>query len=85
LEANRVVLDAILPGPGPDIRGAVDAGSDIVGKVVVEAGAKILGSHIRGPAIIGTDAVIETSYIGPYAALGCRCIVRNSALESSVM
>ncbi len=85
LEANRVVLDAMLPGTGPDIRGEVDARSDIAGKVVVEAGARILGSRIRGPAIIGADAVVQRSYIGPYTALGPRCVVRNSELEYSIL
>ncbi|MBI3328681.1 MAG: glucose-1-phosphate thymidylyltransferase [Nitrospinae bacterium] len=85
LEANRVVLDTMLPGTRPDIRGEVDARSDIAGKVVIEAGAKILGSQIRGPAIIGADAVVQRSYIGPYTALGPRCVVRNSELEYSIL
>ena len=85
LEANRFVLDHILDGTGPVIRGEVDAASDIAGKVVVDAGARVIASHIRGPVIIGKDAVIERSYIGPFTALGQRCVIRNSELEYSIL
>jgi len=85
LEANRVVLDTLLPGNGPAIAGEVDGQSDIAGKVVVETGARIVGSQVRGPAIIGAGAVVEGSYIGPYTALGPRCLVRNSELEYSIV
>ncbi len=85
LEANRFALDHLLDGVGPVIRGAVDAESDVQGKVVVEAGARVIASHIRGPAIIGADAVIERSYIGPFTALGARCVIKNSELEYSIL
>jgi glucose-1-phosphate thymidylyltransferase len=85
LEANRFALDHLLDGVGPVIRGFVDGESDVQGKVVVEAGARVLGSHIRGPAIIGQGAVIERSYIGPFTALGERCVIRNSELEYSIL
>ncbi len=85
LEANRFVLDQVLPVSGPEIRGEVDAKSDIAGKVVVEAEAQILGSQIRGPAIIGAGAVVERSYIGPFTAVGPRCVIRNSELEYSIL
>ena len=85
LEANRVVLDQVLDAAGPVIRGAVDADSDIAGKVVVEAGATVLASQIRGPAIIGGESVVERSYIGPFTSVGRRCVIRNSELEYSIL
>jgi len=85
LEANRFALDHLLDGVGPVIRGHVDDESDVQGKVVVEAGARVVGSHVRGPAIIGKDAVIERSYIGPFTAVGERCVIRNSELEYSIL
>ncbi len=85
LEANRVVLDTMLPGNGPDIQGEVDAASDIAGKVLVEAGAKIVHSQIRGPVIIGAQTIVQHSYIGPYTSLGSRCLVRNSEVEYSII
>ncbi len=85
LEANRVVLDQVLDAAGPVIRGEVDAGSDVAGKVVVEEGAKVIGSQIRGPAIIGGESVVERSYIGPFTSVGRRCVIRNSELEYSIL
>src|SRR5207245_922562 len=49
LEANRVVLDTM----DHRIEGEVDDATRIEGRVVIEAGAKIVASKIRGPAIIG--------------------------------
>jgi glucose-1-phosphate thymidylyltransferase len=85
LEANRFALDHLLDGVGPVVLGFVDGESDVQGKVVVEVGARVLGSHIRGPAIIGKDTIIERSYIGPFTALGERCVIRNSELEYSIL
>ena len=85
LEANRFVLDQVLDASGPEIRGEVDAASDVAGKVVVEEGARVIGSQIRGPAIIGGEGVVENSYIGPFTSIGRRCLIRNSELEYSIL
>jgi glucose-1-phosphate thymidylyltransferase len=81
LEANRLVLDAITPR----IEGDVDRMSDVAGKVVIEAGAKIVNSKVRGPAIIGKECIIENSYIGPFTSIGDRTEVRNSEVEYSIV
>jgi len=81
LEANRLVLDAITPR----IEGDVDRLSDVAGKVVIEAGAKIVNSKVRGPAIIGKECIIENSYIGPFTSIGDRTEVRNSEVEYSIV
>ncbi len=81
LEANRLILDAIMPR----IDGDVDAASDVAGKVIIEAGAKIIKSKIRGPVIIGKNCVIEDSYIGPFTSIGDRTEVRNSEVEYSIV
>ena len=85
LEANRFVLDQMLDAAGPVIRGSVDAHSDVAGKVVVEAGARVVASQIRGPVAIGADAVVEGSYIGPFTSIGKRCVIRDSELEYSIL
>jgi glucose-1-phosphate thymidylyltransferase len=85
LEANRVVLDMLVPGMNPEIQGDVDVSSDIAGRVRVEPGAKIIQSQIRGPAIIGAQTRIEGSYIGPYTSLGANCLVHNSEVEYSII
>ena len=81
LEANRLILDAITSR----VDGNVDAQSDVAGKVIIEAGAKIVNSKVRGPAIIGKNCVIENSYIGPFTSIGDRTVVSSSEVEYSIV
>ncbi len=81
LEANRLILDAITSR----VDGDVDAQSDVAGKVIIEAGAKIVNSKVRGPAIIGKNCVIENSYIGPFTSIGDRTVVSSSEVEYSIV
>ena len=80
LEANRIILDTL----EARVEGEVEA-SEIHGKVVVEAGAKIVRSVIRGPAIIGKGAMIENAYVGPFTAVGDQVVVRGSEVEHSII
>jgi len=80
LEANRIILDTL----DSRVDGVIQE-SDLTGKVVVEAEAKIVRSHIRGPAIIGRGAVIEDAYIGPFTAIGDTVTVRASEVEHSIV
>ncbi len=59
--------------------------SEILGKVVVEAGARIVHSTVRGPAIIGKGAVIENAYIGPFTSIGDGVTIRASEVEHSIV
>jgi glucose-1-phosphate thymidylyltransferase len=79
LEANRLILDVI----APRIDGEVE-NSTIEGRVVIEAGARVINSAVRGPAIIGAGAVIENAYVGPYSAISTGVIIRNSEVEHSI-
>jgi glucose-1-phosphate thymidylyltransferase len=81
LEANRLLLEKI----DTRLDGAVDDASTVDGRVVVEAGATVVASTLRGPLVIGAGAVIEHSFIGPFSAIGDRCVVRNSEIEHSVV
>jgi glucose-1-phosphate thymidylyltransferase len=81
LEGNRLILETV----EPSIEGDVDAGSRIVGRVVVQKGAQIVGSTIRGPAIIGEDTRIVDSFIGPFTSVYYGCEVVNSEIEHSVV
>ena len=81
LEANRLVLDVIEPVTA----GEVDAGSSIEGRVVLEAGARLVRSSVRGPAIIGANALIEDAYIGPYSAISANCVVSRAEVEHSIL
>jgi len=80
LEANRIILDTLLPRTDGTV---VD--SEIVGRVVIEAGARVIKSTVRGPAIIGRDAVIESAYVGPFTSIGDRVVLRASEVEHSII
>jgi glucose-1-phosphate thymidylyltransferase len=81
LEANRVVLSTIRRR----IDGEVDASSQIVGDVIIEAGAVVIDSTVRGPAIIGSGARIENTFIGPFTAIGDRCELVCCEIEHSIV
>jgi len=81
LEANRMVLEGIQPR----LVGAVDRDSELIGRVVVEAGAQVTGSRIMGPAIIGADAVVSESYIGPFTSVAQDCVIADSEIEYSIL
>jgi glucose-1-phosphate thymidylyltransferase len=80
LEANRIVLDD-LPGR---LEGVVED-SELAGRVVIEAGARVVRSMVRGPAIIGRDARIEEAYVGPYTSVGDGATIRGSEVENSII
>jgi glucose-1-phosphate thymidylyltransferase len=80
LEANRIILDTL----ESRVDGAVEQ-SDLHGKVVVEAEAKLVRSHVRGPAIIGRGATIEDAYVGPFTSIGDGVTVRASEIEHSIV
>ena len=81
LEANRLLLERI----DTQIDGEVDESSVIDGRVHIEAGARIINSTIRGPVSIGPDTEIRDAFIGPFSAIGARCLVASSEVEHSVI
>jgi glucose-1-phosphate thymidylyltransferase len=80
LEANRLVLDTIETRVEGEL---VD--SQIDGRVVVEAGARLERSTVRGPAIIGAGARLTDAYVGPYTAIGERCVIDSAEVEHSIL
>jgi glucose-1-phosphate thymidylyltransferase len=81
LESNRRVLESL----ETRIDGDVDAASVIDGRVVIEAGARVVNSHIRGPAIVGAGTVVTDAYIGPFTAVAEDCRIEHSELDNSVV
>jgi len=81
LEVNRMVLEDIQPR----VRGSVDDASEVIGRVVVEAGAQVLGSRIVGPAIIGTGTRVHNSYVGPFTSVAPGCVISDSEIEYSIV
>ena len=80
LEVNRMVLETI----DPQVRGTVEA-SELIGRVVVEAGAQVSGSRIVGPAIIGTGTRVSGSYVGPFTSVAQDCAIIDSEIEYSIV
>lgn len=81
LEANRLILD----NEEPRIDGDVDNQSTILGKVVIEKGAKVINSVVRGPVIIGKNCTIENSYLGPFTSIDEQTLIKNSEVEYSIV
>jgi len=82
LEANRIMLEAITSSR---VEGDVDEASHLIGKVIVEQGAKIVASTVRGPVIIGKCSRIINSYIGPFTSIYHDTLVQNSEIEHSII
>ena len=80
LEANRLVLDTIQTRIEGEL---ID--SQLDGRVVVEAGARLERSSVRGPAIIGAGARLSDCYIGPYTAIGEECEISRAEVEHSIL
>ncbi len=80
LEANRLLLQGLTPA----VAGAVED-SEVLGPVVVEAGARVTRSRVLGPALIATGAVVEGAYVGPYTAVGPGARVRDAEVENSIL
>ncbi|BBA97400.1 putative thymidylyltransferase [Actinacidiphila reveromycinica] len=81
LEVNRSVLDTL----EPEVLGEVDEQSEIIGRVRIEAGAKVSGSRIVGPVVIGPNTVINDAYVGPYTSVSENCRIQDSEIEYSIL
>ncbi|MEV0091513.1 glucose-1-phosphate thymidylyltransferase [Streptomyces sp. NPDC050738] len=81
LEVNRSVLETVEPA----VEGIVDEASEIIGRVRIEAGARVTGSRIVGPAIIGADTVISDAYVGPFTSVSDGCRIEDSEIEYSIV
>jgi glucose-1-phosphate thymidylyltransferase len=81
LDANRIVLGSLRRR----IDGDVDEASQLVGDVVVEAGAVVRGSTVRGPAIIAAGTRVVDSYVGPFTSIARDCELRDVEIEFSVV
>jgi len=80
LEANRLILDVM------EARcDGVLEDSQLDGRVVIAAGARLERSTVRGPAIIGAGARLIDAYVGPYTAVGDRCLIESAEVENSIL
>jgi glucose-1-phosphate thymidylyltransferase len=81
LEVNRLVLEGI----EERVEGNVDAASEVIGRVRIEAGAQVRRSRIVGPAVIGAGTLISDSYIGPYTSISEDCRIADTEIEFSIV
>lgn len=80
LEANRLILDNLLERHEGEL---ID--SQVDGRVVIEAGARLERTTVRGPAVIGAGAQLSDCYIGPYTAIGENCSISGAEVEHSIL
>ena len=79
LEANRIILDTQIETA---IEAEVDEQSQVIGRVQIGAGTKIINSTIRGPIIIGQGCHIENCFIGPYSSIADGARVNRSRFRA---
>ena len=81
LEVNRMVLES-----AEALRdGTVDDVTELIGRVVIEHGARVSRSRIVGPAVIGARTLIEGSYVGPFTSISEDCAIVDSEIEYSIV
>ncbi len=81
LEVNRMVLESVTAAR----RGEVDEVSELIGRVVIEEGARVTGSRIVGPVIVGAGTKVSGSYIGPFTSVADGCAIVDSEIEYSIV
>jgi glucose-1-phosphate thymidylyltransferase len=81
LEVNRMVLENVAPVR----RGEIDGASELIGRVVIEEGARVTGSRIVGPVIIGAGTQVTGSYVGPFTSVADGCAIVDSEIEYSIV
>jgi glucose-1-phosphate thymidylyltransferase len=80
LDANRLILDTL----EARCEGVLEE-SQLDGRVIVAAGARLERSTVRGPAIIGAGARLIDAYVGPYTAVGDGCVIESAEVEHSIL
>ncbi|MCX7593319.1 MAG: glucose-1-phosphate thymidylyltransferase [Fischerella sp.] len=82
LEANRLILDTYL---NTEILGEIDAQSQVIGRVQIGGGSKIVNCIVRGPIVIGSNCYLENCFIGPYTSIADRTRLIDTDIEHSVV
>ncbi|NJO80616.1 MAG: glucose-1-phosphate thymidylyltransferase [Cyanobacteria bacterium RM1_2_2] len=82
LEANRIILDTCLQS---EVLGEVDERSQIIGRVQIGTGSKVVNCTIRGPVTIGSNCHLENCFIGPYSSVADQVTLVDADLEHSVI
>ncbi|MCR4313834.1 MAG: glucose-1-phosphate thymidylyltransferase [Candidatus Uhrbacteria bacterium] len=85
IEGNALIMDDI-PREKYCIECAPHEDAQIQGSVAIGEGTTISADcMIRGPVTIGKNCKIESSYIGPYTAIGDGVEILNTEVEHSII
>lgn len=86
LDANENVLKS-RPAAEFEIAGVVEPGADVVGPLALGPGSRVdRTSRIVGPCVIGSEVRVEAgAQIGPFAAIGDRCVIRRASVDRSIL
>ncbi|UZQ53868.1 glucose-1-phosphate thymidylyltransferase [Trichothermofontia sichuanensis B231] len=82
LEANRLILDSDLT---TNIQGEIDGQSQVIGRVQIGVGSKLVNCTVRGPVKIGENCYLENCFIGPYSSIADGVTLQEVDLEHSVI
>ena len=81
LEANRIMLDTFEKQPPR----TWPPGVKVEGRVELGEGVELVDALIRGPVVIGAGTRVENAFVGPYTAIGDRCVLKRCEVENSII
>ena len=82
LSANQIILDSCITY---DVAVEIDEKSQILGRVKIGKGTKIVNCSIRGPVIIGENCHLENCFVGPYSSVANKVTLIDAEIEHSVI
>ncbi|BAI91050.1 MAG: glucose-1-phosphate thymidylyltransferase [Arthrospira platensis PCC 7345] len=82
LSANQIILDE---RSTYNVEGDIDPQSQIIGRVKIGRGTKLINCTVRGPVIIGENCHLENSFIGPYTSIADAVNLIDAEIEHSVI
>src|SRR3989338_1414011 len=82
---NKFFFDK-LGAPDFPNHGAVDPGTQIIGKVRVGIGSRVAkGVKIVGPVIIAENCILENCEVGPYVTVGQGTEIKQAKINNSII
>lgn len=81
LDCNRLLLARLEPVAD----GLIDEMSTAVGRVAIDASARITATKLVGPVVVGAGAVLANCHIGPNTSVGPDCRLENVSVEDSII
>ncbi|MGL4501623.1 MAG: glucose-1-phosphate thymidylyltransferase [Planktothrix sp.] len=82
LSANQIILDSCITY---DVAVEIDEKSQILGRVKIGQGTKLVNCSVRGPVIIGENCYLENCFVGPYSSIDNKVTLIDAEIEHSVI